>query len=163
MSNIKHFFFKALFCASLFPSVNTPMALCANSHDIEALPEPQQQRKVTGVVTDLKGEPIIGANVVVKGSTNGTITDIDGNFSIEVTPNSILQISYIGYVAQEVPVGNKNNLVISIHEDTQKLDEVVVVGYGTQKKVNLTGAVEQVTSEVFENRSVSNEIGRAHV
>ena len=156
MSNIKHFFFKALFCASLFPSVNTPMALCANSHDIEALPEPQQQRKVTGVVTDLKGEPIIGANVVVKGSTNGTITDIDGNFSIEVTPNSILQISYIGYVAQEVPVGNKNNLVISIHEDTQKLDEVVVVGYGTQKKVNLTGAVEQVTSEVFENRSVSN-------
>lgn len=82
MSNIKHFFFKALFCASLFPSVNTPMALCANSHDIEALPEPQQQRKVTGVVTDLKGEPIIGANVVVKGSTNGTITDIDGNFSL---------------------------------------------------------------------------------
>ena len=110
----------------------------------------QESKKVTGSVVDSKGEPIIGANVVVKGSTNGTITDIDGNFSIEVTPNSILQISYIGYVAQEVPVGNKNNLVISIHEDTQKLDEVVVVGYGTQKKVNLTGAVEQVTSEVFE-------------
>ena len=63
-----------------------------------------------------------------------TITDIDGHFSIEVTPNAILQVSYIGYVAQDVPVGNKDNLVISIHEDTQKLDEVVVVGYGSQKK-----------------------------
>ena len=92
----------------------------------------------------------------MKGSTNGTITDIDGHFSIEVTPNAILQVSYIGYVAQDVPVGNKDNLVISIHEDTQKLDEVVVVGYGSQKKVNLTGAVEQVTSDVFEGRPTAN-------
>lgn len=116
----------------------------------------QGNKKVTGTITDPKGEPIIGANVVVKGSTNGTITDIDGHFSIEVTPNAILQVSYIGYVAQDVPVGNKNNLVISIHEDTQKLDEVVVVGYGSQKKVNLTGAVEQVTSDVFEGRPTAN-------
>ena len=116
----------------------------------------QGNKKVTGTITDPKGEPIIGANVVVKGSTNGTITDIDGHFSIEVTPNTILQVSYIGYVAQDVPVGNKDNLVISIHEDTQKLDEVVVVGYGSQKKVNLTGAVEQVTSDVFEGRPTAN-------
>ena len=116
----------------------------------------QGNKKVTGTITDPKGEPIIGANVVVKGSTNGTITDIDGHFSIEVTPNAILQVSYIGYVAQDVPVGNKDNLVISIHEDTQKLDEVVVVGYGSQKKVNLTGAVEQVTSDVFEGRPTAN-------
>ena len=105
----------------------------------------QGNKKVTGTITDPKGEPIIGANVVVKGSTNGTIT-----------PNAILQVSYIGYVAQDVPVGNKDNLVISIHEDTQKLDEVVVVGYGSQKKVNLTGAVEQVTSDVFEGRPTAN-------
>ena len=116
----------------------------------------QGNKKVTGTITDPKGEPIIGANVVVKGSTNDTITDIDGHFSIEVTPNAILQVSYIGYVAQDVPVGNKDNLVISIHEDTQKLDEVVVVGYGSQKKVNLTGAVEQVTSDVFEGRPTAN-------
>lgn len=116
----------------------------------------QQVRKVTGAITDSKGEPIIGANVMVKGSTNGTITDVDGHFSLEVTDNSILQISYIGYLALDVAVGNKTSLNIVIHEDTQKLDEVVVVGYGTQKKVNLTGAVEQVTSEVFENRSVPN-------
>ena len=116
----------------------------------------QGNKKVTGTITDPKGEPIIGANVVVKGSTNGTITDIDGHFSIEVTPNAILQVSYIGYVAQDVPVGNKDNLVISIHQDTQKLDEVVVVGYGSQKKVNLTGAVEQVTSDVFEGRPTAN-------
>ena len=70
----------------------------------------QGNKKVTGTITDPKGEPIIGANVVVKGSTNGTITDIDGHFSIEVTPNAILQVSYIGYVAQDVPVGNKDNL-----------------------------------------------------
>lgn len=116
----------------------------------------QGNKKVTGTITDQKGEPIIGANVVVKGSTNGTITDIDGHFSIEVTPDAILQVSYIGYIAQDVPVGNKNNLTIAIHEDTQKLDEVVVVGYGSQKKVNLTGAVEQVTSDVFEGRPTAN-------
>lgn len=116
----------------------------------------QQTRKVTGRICDTSGEPVIGVNVVVKGSTNGTITDIDGKFSIEVSPDAILQVSYIGYISQEIPVENKNNLAIAIHEDMQKLDEVVVVGYGTQKKLNLTGAVEQVTSEVFENRSVSN-------
>lgn len=116
----------------------------------------QENKKITGKVTDAKGEPIIGANVVVKGTTNGTITDINGQFSIEATSNSILQISYIGYVAQDVLVDNKNNLVISIHEDTQKLDEIVIVGYGSQKKVNLTGAVEQITNEVFEGRPTAN-------
>jgi Secretin and TonB N terminus short domain. len=116
----------------------------------------QQSKKVTGTVTDERGELIIGANVMVKGSNSGTITDIDGNFSLEVPEGAVLQISYIGYLSQEIPVGNKTSFAIVIKEDTKRLDEVVVVGYGTQKKVNLTGAVEQVTSEVFENRSVSN-------
>ncbi|MDD3358624.1 MAG: TonB-dependent receptor plug domain-containing protein, partial [Parabacteroides sp.] len=116
----------------------------------------QQNKKVTGAITDERGEAIIGANVMVKGSKSGTITDIDGNFSLDVPDGAILQISYIGYLSQEVPVGGKSSLKIVIREDTQRLDEVIVVGYGTQKKVNLTGAVEQVTSEVFENRSVPN-------
>ena len=116
----------------------------------------QQSKKVTGTVTDERGELIIGANVMVKGSNSGTITDIDGKFSLEVPEGAVLQISYIGYLSQEIPVGNKTSFAIVIKEDTKRLDEVVVVGYGTQKKVNLTGAVEQVTSEVFENRSVSN-------
>ena len=116
----------------------------------------QQSRTVTGKIVDTKGEPIIGANVVVKGTTNGTITDFDGNFSIEAPSNAVLQVSYIGYVPQDVPVGNRSALQIVIKEDTQNLDEVVVVGYGSQKKVNLTGAVEQVTSDVFEGRPTAN-------
>ena len=116
----------------------------------------QQISKVTGKVVDTKGEPIIGANVVVRGTTNGTITDYDGNFSIEAPSNAVLQVSYIGYVQQDVPVNNRTSLQITIKEDTQNLEEVVVVGYGSQKKVNLTGAVEQVTSDVFEGRPTAN-------
>lgn len=116
----------------------------------------QTPHKVTGLVRDALGEPVIGANVVVKGTSNGTITDIDGHFSIEAADNDILQVSFIGYLAQDISLGGKKEITVTIREDTQKLDEVVVVGYGTQKKVNLTGAVEQVTSEVFDNRSISN-------
>lgn len=116
----------------------------------------QTPHKVTGTVRDALGDAVIGANVVVKGTSNGTITDIDGHFSIEAADNDILQVSFIGYLAQDISLGGKKEIAITIREDTQKLDEVVVVGYGTQKKVNLTGAVEQVTSEVFDNRSISN-------
>lgn len=111
---------------------------------------------LTGTIVDESGIPVIGANIIEKGTTNGTVTDIDGNFSIEVKANSVLSVSYIGYVSQEIPVGGNKTLNITLKEDSQSLDEVVVVGYGTQKKVNLTGAVEQVTSEVFDNRSVAN-------
>ena len=82
----------------------------------------QQFRIVTGKIVDTKGEPIIGANVVVKGTTNGTITDFDGNFSIEAPSNAVLQVSYIGYMPQDVPVGNRSALQIVIKEDTQNLD-----------------------------------------
>lgn len=116
----------------------------------------QQTRVVKGTVVDAKGEPVIGANVVVKGTTDGTITDFDGHFSLEVSSTAILQISYIGYVSKEVPVKNQTEIRITIQEDSQNLDEVVVVGYGSQKKVNLTGAVEQVTSDVFEGRPTAN-------
>ncbi len=116
----------------------------------------QSGKVVTGTIVDPSGMPVIGANVMVKGTTNGTITDMDGKFSLEVEEGATLQISYIGYANQEIKVGNQKTLSIALKEDAEALDEVVVVGFGTQKKVNLTGAVSNVTSEAFENRSVSN-------
>ena len=94
----------------------------------------QDNNKVSGTITDKSGEPIIGANVVIKGTTNGTITDIDGNYALDVPVSAILQISYIGYLTQDVPVNGKQQINVRLVEDTQQLDEVVVVGYGTQKK-----------------------------
>lgn len=120
------------------------------------LPVTQQRKMITGTVFDTKGEPVIGANVVIKGSSKGTITDIDGKFMLEVPENAVLQVSYIGYEAQELNVESKNMLNIKLKEDTQSLDEVVVVGFGTQKKVNLTGSVAMVKSEVLESRPVQN-------
>ena len=106
----------------------------------------QQARKVTGLVTDAKGEPLLGVNVVVKGTTNGTITDLDGKYSLDVEPNALLQVSYIGYVTQTVPVtGNVVN--ITLKEDAQKLDEVVVTGYSTQQKKDITGSVAVVDTK----------------
>ena len=113
-------------------------------------------RIIKGTILDATGMPVIGANVMVKGTTNGTITDMDGNFSLEADNNAILVVSYIGFANQEIKVGNQTNLAITMKEDAEALDEVVVVGFGTQKKANLTGAVSQVTSEVFEGRSVAN-------
>lgn len=113
-------------------------------------------KKVTGVVKDQNGEPIIGANVSVKGTTTGTITDIDGNFMLDIPEGGIVLVSYIGYVPLEVKVGNKTQLNISLKEDLQALDEIVVVGYGTQKKVNLTGAVTAVSGEDLAKRPVTN-------
>lgn len=116
---------------------------------------PQKQKKVTGRITDATGEPIIGANVVEKGTTNGTVTDIEGNFSLEISDASVLLISYIGYSGQEIPVGSKSSFTIKLSEDSESLEEVVVVGYGTQKKVNLTGAVETIKSDKIASKPVT--------
>ncbi|MFV0584746.1 MAG: TonB-dependent receptor [Parabacteroides gordonii] len=104
----------------------------------------QQTRSITGVVTDTQGVPVIGANIVIKGTTIGTVTDIDGNFSLEVASNAILQISYIGYLAQEIQLKGQSVVNVKLKEDSQALDEVVVVGYGVQKKRDLTGAISSV-------------------
>ena len=106
----------------------------------------QQSRKITGTITDAKGEPLLGVNVVVKGTTNGTITDLDGKYALDVEPNAILVISYIGYVTQQMPVSG-NVMNITLKEDTQNLDEVVVVGYGTQQKKDITGSVAVIDTE----------------
>lgn len=115
-----------------------------------------QKKRVSGTVLDPFGEPVIGANVVEKGTMNGIITDINGKFALDVVSGATLVISYIGYTTIEVPVANKENLTITLKEDTETLEEVVVVGYGTQKKVNLTGAVETVNTKSLEGRSLPN-------
>ena len=116
----------------------------------------QQTRKVQGTVVDDLGMPVIGANVSVKGTTNGTITDMDGNFLLEVPNNAILEITYIGYRPQEIAIKGQTRVDIKLAEDTQKLDEVVVVGYGTQKKATLTGAVASLKGEELAKVSQPN-------
>lgn len=101
----------------------------------------QSTHKITGQVLDEKGEPVIGANVVEKGTTNGTITDVNGHFSLAVLSNAVLQVSFIGYLPQEIATGNKTTFTISLREDTQALEEVVVIGYGTKRKGDITNAV----------------------
>ena len=93
-----------------------------------------QTKQVSGVVTDGTGETVIGASVLEKGTTNGTITDLDGKFILTVNENAVLQISYVGYTTQEVPVKGKTSFNITLKEDSEMLEEVVVVGYGAQKK-----------------------------
>ena len=116
----------------------------------------QQAGTCTGVVKDVTGETIIGASVVVKGTSNGVITDIDGNFQLRnVKPGDIIQITYVGFIPQEVEWEGKPLNVI-LKEDTELLDEVVVVGYATVKKANLTGAVSAVDEEVLESRPIVN-------
>ena len=116
----------------------------------------QQDKRITGVVLDDTGTPVIGANVLVKGTTIGTITDMDGRFSLEAPADAVLQISYIGFLTQEITVGNKNEISISLREDAEALDELVVVGYGTVKRANLGGAVSTADAKAFESRPIQN-------
>ena len=107
----------------------------------------EQVNKVTGIVRDVNGEAIIGANIRAKGQSIGTITDINGRFVINIPANAILQITYIGYTSQEVNVSNKKELTITLYEDTKTLEEVVVIGYGSMRKKDLTGAVVQINPD----------------
>jgi len=113
----------------------------------------QQGKTITGKVVDANGEPIIGANIIEVGTTNGTVTDIDGNFSLKVADNATIRVSYIGYVEQEINTAGKTSFNITLVEDTQTLEEVVVVGYGTVRKRDLTGSVSQITADKFEKTS----------
>ena len=116
----------------------------------------QNGKTVTGVVTDNMG-PVIGANVLVKGTTNGVITDIDGKFTLSNVPeDAILQISFIGYTTQEIKVAGQTTFAVTLTEDSQALEEVIVVGYGSQKKVNLTGSIGQIDSKVLESRPITS-------
>lgn len=114
------------------------------------------ERTVSGIVVDTHGEAVIGANILVKGSTIGGMTDIDGKFALNVPDHAVLVVSFIGYLSQEVKVENKSVFRIVLSEDTQKLDEVVVVGYGTMKKSDLTGSSASVKDEVLGQRTVTS-------
>lgn len=127
---------------------------------IKDLHAQQQAKTVTGTVTDVSGEPIIGANIRIKGTTTGTITDIDGNFSIEAEPQSVIEVSDIGYLTQETVINNQKSIRFLLKEDTKTLDEVVVIGYGVQKKADLTGSVANINTEKLNTQSNAN-IGQA--
>ena len=135
---------------------STGAAFAVTSTGADDVKITQQSETATGVVKDALGETVIGASVIVKGTTNGTITDFDGNFSLAgVKKGDIIQISFVGYVTQEV-AWNGTPLNVVLNDDTQALEEVVVVGFGTQKKVNLTGAVSTVDSKAISARPVNS-------
>ena len=138
-----------LLCSSFI--TGCPLAVMAEGNETN-LEVVQQQIKVSGVVKDAMGEPVIGASIQEKGTSNGIITDINGNFSLSVNQGATLVISYIGFKTQEVNVAGKKSFTIQLVDDTQALEEVVVVGYGVQRKSDLTGAVASVKgSEVLKN------------
>lgn len=115
-----------------------------------------QSNLITGTVIDNAGELVIGANVLEVGTTNGVITDIDGNFSMEVQPNAKIQISFIGYITQTITVGNQKNIKVTLVDDSQALEEVVVIGYQTVKRKDLTGSVASVSGANIVATPVSN-------
>lgn len=118
-----------------------------------------QSKTVSGTVVDQTGEPIIGANVVVKGTTNGIITDLDGRFTLSNVPDKgTISISFIGYQDQEISVAGKTNLQVTLQEDNAMLDEVVVVGYGVQKKSDVTGAMARVGEKELKAMPVKNAL-----
>lgn len=115
------------------------------------------QITITGTVSDITGESMPGVSISLKGTGTGTMSDLDGHYSLSVpNANSALTFSFIGYVTQEITVGNKTLINVQMKEDIQSIEEVVVVGYGVQKKVNLSGAVAQVNGDVLENRPITN-------
>ena len=114
------------------------------------------KQTVTGTVTDTAGKPVVGATVLVKGGTVGTTTDVDGRFSLTIPAGSPLEVSFLGYARQEIATAGRTSLDIRLEEDAATLDEVVVVGYGTMKRRNLVGAVDQVDSRVIGDRSNGN-------
>ena len=142
---------RILFSAAMVSAlcVGSPQQAFANVNEVQAI---MQAGTVRGTVADAAGEPIIGANIMVKGTTNGCITDIDGNFSLSNAKGTLV-VSFIGYKSQEIVVkGNETNLKVVLKEDSEMLDEVVVVGYGTQKKATMTGSVTVVNQKMLENK-----------
>ena len=138
-------------------TVDNKYILLKKSVDETSTKQLQQDNvKITGKVFDRNSVPVIGASIAVKGTTLGTQTDADGNFTFAVPSNAVLVVSYIGYFTQEITIDDRRNFTITLNETMQQIDEVVVVGYGVQKKINLTGAVGYTTSEVLQNRPITN-------
>lgn len=130
-----------------------PISVSSSIPDVNVIQ--QQVRTIKGVVVDANGETIIGASVLEEGTTNGTITDLDGAFTLQVRGNK-LQVSYVGFTKQTVTIGNQTNLKIVLKEDTETLEEVVVIGYGTQKKSDISGSVTSVSGDKLSKIPTAN-------
>ena len=139
---------------SLFGVIATPQAAAAN-HESPATQEVQQSKRVSGQVIDSEG-PLIGATVLEKGTSNGAVTDIDGNFSLDVQPGATLVVSYVGYISQEIKVGSQSNIYITLEAEGGNLNEVVVIGYGTQRREAVTGSVANVNGEKLNQVAATN-------
>ena len=148
----------ALLVCSGFIGIQPAIATVGGNATAEAVVAQQQQVRITGTVKDANGEPIIGANVSEKGTMNGIITDLGGKFTLNVASGATLVISYIGYQSQELKAEAGKEYQITLKDDSELLDEVVVVGFGTQKKVNLTGSVGIATAKELESRPVSSAV-----
>ena len=135
-------------------------AIILNSNGITPSLVQQQKKQITGKITDEQGEPIIGANIIEKETTNGTITNIDGTFLLSVSDSSVIFVSYIGYLSQEIDVGSGNDFQITLKEDLQTLNEVVIVGYGTQRKGLITGSISLTKGEEI-IKSPSQNLGQS--
>lgn len=148
----KKILFSAVMGSALL--VGSPQIISAGVNEVMTT---MQTSTIKGLIVDANGEPVIGASVQVKGTTTGVISDVNGNFSIAASPNATLVISYIGYQTQEVAMKGKTNVNVTMKEDSELLDEVVVVGYGTQKKATLSGSVSQVRGdEVLKGKATQN-------
>ena len=117
-----------------------------------------QTKTVTGTVTDSTGEPLIGASILVQGTGNGTITDIDGKYSLSATPDDVLVFSYVGMQKQEIKVGQQNVIDVTLQDDSQMLAETVVIGYGTAKKRDLTGSITNIKGSEIANKPATNPL-----
>jgi TonB-linked SusC/RagA family outer membrane protein len=137
----------------LIAKTEDPLKVNFSIVDLTAVRQP-----VSGIVTDEKGAPLPGATVRVKGTTTGTVSDIDGKFSLDVDAGAVLQISYLGYILQEIPVNGQTELAVKLLPDATQLDELVVVGYGTQKRSDVTGAIGSVKSEDFNQGVITNPV-----
>ena len=157
-SNLSRFLLSGVFFLSMTPAYAVPGQAVEAEKVHSVLSVSQDGRTVSGNVVDETGLPVIGVNVKVKGTTNGVITDLDGNFTLKGVPqDAVLVVSYVGYKEQEIKVGAQSQLSITLQEDTELIDEVVVVGYASQKKVNLTGSVSSVNMEdIAEKRPITN-------
>ena len=163
---MKNEFFKFSSRRILFSTVMASALLAGSPQtvfaEVNGVQTVMQTGTVKGQVVDATGEPVIGATVQVKGTTNGTITDFDGNFTLEVpNRNSVLTVSYLGMTPQDVKVNGRTMIVVVLREDTEVLDEVVVVGYGQQKKASVVGAITQTSSKVLERAGGVSDLGSA--
>ncbi|UZD24407.1 SusC/RagA family TonB-linked outer membrane protein [Algoriphagus halophytocola] len=147
-------------CFAMWSGIGGPAVLAANSLKTEAhlRTSLQAEISVSGIVTDETGMALPGATVRVKGTTIGTVTDIDGKFTLDVEESSILQVSYVGYILQEIPVGGQSTFEVQLLPDATQLDELVVIGYGTQKRSDVTGAIGSVKTEDFNKGVISNPV-----